>query len=90
MKNVRKLEEGKFMDRFMLTEYMQNYTKYQSSIILEWFCQGICDVYCNMINMNDDADRDRYQMLLMRHSFDGSTDQVGEVLRGILKVKEWW
>lgn len=41
-----------------------------------------------MINMNDDADRDRYQMLLMRHSFDGSTDQVGEVLRGILKVKE--
>ena len=35
MKNVRKLEEGKFTDRFMLTEYMQNYTKYQSSIILE-------------------------------------------------------
>ena len=33
MKNVRKFEEGKFMDRFMLTEYMQNYTKYQSSIL---------------------------------------------------------
>ena len=33
MKNVRKHEECKFMDRFMLNEYLQNYTKYQSSIL---------------------------------------------------------
>ena len=33
MKNVRKCEQAKFMDRFMLNEYLQNYTKYQSSIL---------------------------------------------------------
>ena len=33
MKNVRKYEQAKFMDRFMLNEYLQNYTKYQSSIL---------------------------------------------------------